>query len=96
MKPVVPDGLTVKFWHERFPSYYGIEERTILTPFFPKELREQKITPHAKGGQTVARLYDVEGNLVAEGVATCHENDNYNRRIGRDIALGRALKALPS
>ena len=43
---------------------------------------------------TLARLYDknVEPpQLVAEGLAACSAKDNPNRKIGRAVAVGRAL-----
>lgn len=50
--------------------------------------------PDPKGGETEARVYGPDDSLVAIGIATCHIRDNFCRRIGRDIALGRALKQL--
>lgn len=41
---------------------------------------------------TVATLLDLEGRMVAKACSVCHENDNDNRKIGRAIAVGRALK----
>lgn len=32
---------------------------------------------------------------VLRGIACCHINDNFDRRIGRRIALTRAVKKLP-
>lgn len=47
-----------------------------------------------KGGETEARVYGPDDSLVAIGVAVCHPSDNFSRRLGRSIALGRALKQL--
>lgn len=52
------------------------------------------ITPLPKGGTTLAKVFDANGGLVAEGRATCSDGDNYVKAIGRDIALGRALAQL--
>jgi hypothetical protein len=41
---------------------------------------------------TVAVLYDADGNEVVRGVSKCGPNDNPNRKIGRAIAVGRALR----
>jgi hypothetical protein len=46
------------------------------------------------GGWTHAVILDAEHNAVATGVADCHRRENYCKRLGRTIALGRALKAL--
>ena len=35
----------------------------------------------------------VKGLNVFKGVSKCHENDNFNRKLGRKIALGRAEHA---
>lgn len=45
------------------------------------------------GGLTVAQIYDGE-KLIAEGTALCSPDDNFNKKIGRAIATGRALKEL--
>ena len=37
---------------------------------------------------------ETSDGCVAEGVAECSPRDNYCRRLGREIALGRALKEL--
>jgi len=50
--------------------------------------------PLPKGGVTHAGILDPEGVVVAEGIARCSGKDSFNRRIGRDIALGRALKRM--
>jgi hypothetical protein len=51
----------------------------------------------SKGGATVVELYlaGEEPNqmtFVGQGSARCSDRDNYSRRMGRTIALGRALK----
>ena len=43
---------------------------------------------------TIAKLLDNETDAVlAEGVSMCSQLDNPSRKIGRAIAVGRALKA---
>ena len=57
-----------------------------------------------KGGTTVVTIDDViaGGDLFVEGVAYCRPDDDrgpgdqFNRKLGTRIALGRALKQLPS
>lgn len=81
----LPDGLRVKFRHERAYHYrwyyrlFGIQDSFSLSP---------------KGGKTIARILDADGRLVAEGVAVCSAKDTFSRPLGRKIALGRALRAL--
>ena len=53
----------------------------------------------AKGGTTVAIKDSPDITNVASGdkitlnigIATCHEDDNYNKRIGRDISNARIV-----
>ena len=42
---------------------------------------------------TIAALFDAKGRRVTEATSFCHEGDNDNRKIGRAIAVGRALKS---
>jgi len=46
----------------------------------------------AKGGYTRVDILDENGAIVSTGWAHCHPSDNYNRKLGHEIALGRALK----
>lgn len=45
----------------------------------------------SRGGQTEVEVY-IGDNLVARGVARCSTKDAYNKKVGRTIALGRALQ----
>lgn len=45
-----------------------------------------------KGGSTEVRIE--KDGIGANGEAVCSTKDNYSRKIGRNIALGRALKEL--
>ena len=44
-----------------------------------------------KGGATVAYRREPNGSF-SYAVALCSDRDNFNRRIGRDISLGRLVK----
>jgi hypothetical protein len=46
-----------------------------------------------KGGQTRIDITTPEG-ITETGIAKCSQKDSFNRRLGNEIALGRALKAL--
>ena len=48
----------------------------------------------AKGGQTIIELTSPDGKFSATGIALCSEQDNYNKKVGVKIALGRAEKEL--
>lgn len=79
---VLPEGFTVEFKHERRYAYNPAGKmdgyRTLL----------------AKGGRTEAIVLDTHGDPIVMGIATCSDEDAFNKSIGRQIALGRALKAL--
>lgn len=49
--------------------------------------------PIDKGGYTSVNLYKNE-RTAAHGIAACSKKDNYNRKLGLTIALGRAVKKL--
>lgn len=51
--------------------------------------KDGSISP--KGGLTVVEITDNYGTTHI-GKAKCHENDNFVKRIGLMIAIGRALK----
>jgi hypothetical protein len=42
---------------------------------------------------TTIYVTDLHGN-TARGQSICHEDENYNRKLGNKIALGRAIKNL--
>jgi hypothetical protein len=80
MRPTLPEGHTVRFHHQRYhKNAYKIGSKAIVDP---------------KGGSTLAVVRDAEGIIVAEAEARCSRKDNFTKRIGRDISLGRALKTL--
>ena len=47
------------------------------------------IRPNAQIGTTIGVL--VKGNDAFVGISKCHEGDQFNKEIGRNISLGRAL-----
>lgn len=49
--------------------------------------------PFPRGGITVVRITTPEG-MIAETKAICAETDQYNKKRGVKIALGRAFKKL--
>lgn len=48
--------------------------------------------PLPKGGLTLVQVEYVDGRTF-RGAAKCSLRDNFNRAIGRQIALGRAFKS---
>lgn len=49
--------------------------------------------PNAHGGGTICEVF-LGDALIASGESYCSERDNFCRKIGRDIALGRAVAEL--
>jgi hypothetical protein len=96
----LPDGRIAKVFHLRlYTGYANPEYGAAMAEWENKEKRpysknRKGLVPLTKGGKTVVQVldrYDQE-HIVAEGKAYCHPGDNYNRRLGVQIALGRALK----
>lgn len=50
--------------------------------------------PLERGGETEVRIYQ-EDKLITEGFARCSDKENYDRKKGTRIALGRSLDKLP-
>lgn len=49
---------------------------------------------HARGGSTKIELTTPDKQHTVAGEAICSKEDNFNRKTGNFIALGRALKQL--
>ncbi len=76
---ILEDGRLVKVYHRRVAI--GFEPPRLL--FAPR------------GGQTHVIIMGEDGETeLAYGHAWCSPKDNYNKKIGRTIAVGRALKFL--
>ena len=87
----IPDGLTVRFTHERMAVVNYLGQTKPMTYW---QARENEAELHPRGGRTIARLFNEHDELVAQGVACCGKRDNFNKRLGRCISLGRALDGL--
>jgi len=97
--------ITVKYEHYRVPhsKYFGDEwaawvsaarhpgRHGVAYRYFRGV---SKWKPGERGGYTICYLLGDENEVVAADVAECSPEDNFNYAIGRDIALGRARKAL--
>ena len=86
-KKELPEGYRMYITHyRRFP-----ETETYMTRFDAStEGFEQ---PLHTGGATEASIVNEEGEIVAMGLSLCSERENFNKKIGRDIAKGRAFKS---
>lgn len=47
-----------------------------------------------RGGMTEVEVYDMNAQQSYLGIAQCSDKDNYNKKLGVKIALGRALKKM--
>lgn len=70
------------------PSLHGGEFITMIPYFY--YLRDRLQKPIV----TICLLVDTESEQKARGIAICSVQDAPNKKVGRAIALGRALKAL--
>lgn len=62
---------------------------------FHSRVRDENGVPSARGGSTTVVLQSHKhGPEVAAATAYCSEKDNFCRRTGRNVAIGRALKKL--
>ncbi len=74
-------GFKVRVIHQReFDSIYKISGEY-------KNLR-------ARGGRTTIQITTPDKQQTVTGVSLCSELDNFNHKIGNQIALGRALQQL--
>lgn len=74
----LPEGHTVRYVHRR-RLVAKLHEKSVVLP---------------TGGLTIARVLGPDGVQVAEGRARCRPDENFNKALGRQIALGRALADL--
>ena len=81
-----PEGARVRVNH--FRRAVGAE---LTAPAYV--LRQLGFEPDGRGGVTVVSVQTSDGR-ESIGVARCADTDNFSRRRGRDIALGRALDGL--
>lgn len=84
-------GYEVFVSHKRWMA--GVPE---LHPMFGSFTIIKKLggKPSPKGGTTTVTLTDATGTLLASGSAFCSQLDNFDRKLGTRIALGRALKEM--
>lgn len=68
----------------------------ILTPLSEKEAREEGYflsDCETRGGLTELEVYD-DIEPIAKASARCSVEDNYNKKVGREIAARRIFEAL--
>lgn len=86
-------GFDVFVRHERCEEYSGWAILTRHTALDIKNGHGRRGTVSSKGGTTIVILRRATGETI-DGYAYCSLLDNYNRKLGTTIALGRALKKL--
>ncbi len=74
-------GYKVKVWHHRV--YMCDNSGKNLTGDYAP-----------RGGMTEIQVYDMSDQNVYTGTAYCSRKDQYDRKLGVKIALGRALKQM--
>lgn len=62
--------------------------------FYGTRKEHPAVPPEPNGGSTVVTVYDSDGNRLVSAVARCSLRDNYNKKLGATIALGRAYSLL--
>lgn len=93
MTQQLPAGYTCRYQHLRDFPWRTNQFATV--PFRTTgDLKRRGLSPATKGGMTVCHVYDPSGEHVLSAWAHCNPKDNFNRKIGRQIALGRAVKAV--
>lgn len=75
-----------------YVSHLRVSEGSFGELWTSHELRKLGLKPKAKGGLTLVQLEYGDGRTF-RGSARCSPRDNYCKAIGRDIAIGRALKS---
>lgn len=84
------NGLYAKIKHRRF----SVDSHFDAIAGSAYEIKANHLNFDPRGGSTAAYIYDKDGKLLAEGFSFCSDEDNFNYKLGRDIAIGRALKEL--
>ena len=75
--------------HAARVTYYRMIEGH-KTPLNRARMREgDKVLQH--GGGTLVEIIDADGTVVGVGNATCRPDETFDHKLGRTIALGRAL-----
>ena len=95
IKELEADGFVVNVHHVRKLTNTIDGEEFYAMLYHPEEIKaavSDGWTLSPTNGFTVVDILDKEGNNVATAAAYCNDTDNFSRTIGRDIALGRALK----
>lgn len=88
------DGKRIYVAHfRRFKTPEGKILKGLMSKWEALE-EDPNLVPLPTGGGTFAVIYDEWHNELSRAEATCSKKDHYNKKIGRNIAIGRAMKKL--
>ena len=87
----LPEGFELEVTH--FRQYQIPETGTPYLSDIPLN-PDDELCPH--GGLCLVDVFDKDKNWITCADALCSQKDNYNKKIGRLIATGRALKLVSS
>jgi hypothetical protein len=84
-------------WYKRQPRQPGFPYpwRNMLGT--AGNLRREGLVPSGRGGITCVQIIQTVKDtqiLLVEGFAYCNPNENFDKKLGTQIALGRALAKL--
>ena len=100
----LPEGVTAKFEYYRVangfgfpkkkgkPNAYGLSRYYRGDGFAAGVMKKYEVGE--RGGEVVCNLFDEHDTCIGFGESTCSMSDHFCYKRGREIALGRALKAL--
>lgn len=82
-------GYKVRVIHQRFNDYHTLDMPELMSRF---EASNYNIgwNPLPVGGKTIVEVTHPDGTF-STGVSLCSIQDNFNRKHGVKVALGRAL-----
>lgn len=84
--------ILVKTRHWRMITVGEAEQMVPMSKIRRAEVSYDRLL--SNGGKTEVALYDTDGNKLIEAESLCSKNETFNRKLGRTIALGRAVKKL--
>lgn len=68
-----------------------IYSRNITTPTEQDKKLGRTFSVSCKGGVTIGYTFDEDTRKIRLAVARCSDSDNFNRKVARDIVMGRLL-----
>ena len=85
--------MNIKYWHSRNPETVGV--RLYLAKDF-QNMTDKVARGKVRNGFTVCLISEnIDGKeYSALGIAQCSKKDQFNKKVGRLISYGRALKEL--